>query len=58
MLNNVDQLGKASEFGRNRSVQELETDLSRYRSTVETQLGLLPSTTATSTDSSDETSAN
>ena len=58
MLNNVDQLGKASEFEAQQvRIQELETDLSRYRSTVETQLGLLPSTTATSTDSSDETSA-
>ena len=58
MLNNVDQISKASEFEAQQvRIQELESDLSRYRSTVETQLGLLPSTTATSTDSSDETSS-
>ena len=58
MLNNVDQLGKASEFEAQQvRIQELETDLSRYRSTVETQLGLLPSTTASSTESSDDSSS-
>ncbi len=31
-------------------IQELETDLSRYRSTVETQLGLLPATTGVTSD--------
>lgn len=48
MLSNVDQLGKASEFEAQQvRIQELETDLNRYRSTVETQLGLLPATTVT-----------
>ena len=52
MLNNVNQLGKASEFEAQQvRIQELETDLSRYRSTVETQLGLLPATTSITTDS-------
>ena len=46
MLNNVDQLSKATEFEAQQvRIQELETDLNRYRSTVETQLGLLPATT-------------
>ena len=52
MLHNVNQLGKASEFEAQQvRIQELETDLSRYRSTVETQLGLLPATTSIATDS-------
>ena len=52
MLNNVNQLGKASEFEAQQvRIQELETDLSRYRSTVETQLGLLPATASITTDS-------
>ena len=52
MLHNVNQLGKASEFEAQRvRIQELETDLSRYRSKVETQLGLLPATTSFATDS-------
>ena len=50
MLNNVEQLTKAHEFEAQQvRIQELETDLNRYRSTVETQLGLLPATTVTST---------
>ena len=50
MLNNVEQLTKANEFEAQQvRIQELETDLNRYRSTVETQLGLLPATTVTST---------
>ena len=58
MLSNVVQLNKASEFEAQQvRIQELETDLSRYRSTVETQLGLLPSTTAGSTDTSDDSSS-
>ena len=49
MLNNVEQFTKASEFEAQQvRIQELETDLNRYRSTVETQLGLLPATTVTS----------
>ena len=61
MLSNVDQLGKASEFEAQQvRIQELETDLNRYRSTVETQLGLLPATTVTAdahTDDSDNSPA-
>ena len=56
MLNNVEQFSKTSEFEAQQvRIQELETDLSRYRSTVETQLGLLPATTvsATSAESDD-----
>ena len=50
MLNNVEQLTKANEFEAQQvRIQELETDLNRYRSTVETQLGLLHATTVTST---------
>ena len=58
MLNNVEQLTKANEFEAQQvRIQELETDLNRYRSTVETQLGLLPATTVTSTAAdTDETS--
>ena len=44
MLNNVERFNQASEFDAQQvRIQELETDLNRYRSTVETQLGLLPS---------------
>ena len=58
MLNNVEQFTKANEFEAQQvRIQELETDLNRYRSTVETQLGLLPATTVTSTAAdTDETS--
>jgi len=46
MLNNVERFNQASEFDAQQvRIQELETDLNRYRSTVETQLGLLPSAT-------------
>ena len=60
MLNNVEQFSKANEYEAQQvRIQELETDLSRYRSTVETQLGLLPATTvsATSTESDDNDQA-
>ena len=44
MLNTVERLGKATDFEAQQvRIQELETDLDRYRSTVQTQLGLLPS---------------
>ena len=44
MLNTVERLSKATEFESQQvRIQELETDLDRYRSTVQTQLGLLPS---------------
>ena len=61
MLNNVEQFSKATEFEAQQvRIQELETDLNRYRSTVETQLGLLPATTVTAssseTDSEDASS--
>ena len=50
MLNNVEQFSKANEYEAQQvRIQELETDLSRYRSTVETQLGLLPATTVSAT---------
>ena len=55
MLNNVEQFSKASEFDAQQvRIQELETDLNRYRSTVETQLGLLPATTVSSSSQDDE----
>ena len=58
MLNNVEQFSKASEFEAQQvRIQELETDLNRYRSTVETQLGLLPATTVSSSDSTDDSSS-
>ena len=44
MLNSVERFSNASEFDAQQvRIQELETDLNRYRATVETQLGLLPS---------------
>ena len=53
MLDTVERLGKATEFEAQQvRIQELETDLDRYRSTVQTQLGLLPSANADSTSSS------
>ena len=58
MLNNVEQFTKASEVEAQQvRIQELETDLNRYRSTVETQLGLLPATTVSSSDSVDDSSS-
>ncbi|QNI74699.1 lipopolysaccharide assembly protein LapA domain-containing protein [Synechococcus sp. NOUM97013] len=47
MLNNVERFSNASEFEAQQvRIQELEVDLNRYRATVETQLGLLPSAEA------------
>jgi len=60
MLNTVEQVKQAGEFEAQQvRIQELETDLNRYRSTVETQLGLLPATTisATSAESDDKDQA-
>ena len=55
MLNNVEQFSKTSEFEAQQvRIQELETDLNRYRSTVETQLGLLPATPVSSSSQDDE----
>ena len=52
MLNNVERITQASEFEAQQvRIQELETDLNRYRSTVQTQLGLLPATTVSSSSS-------
>ena len=49
MLNTVEAVGRDEEVQAQQvRIQELETDLNRYRSTVETQLGLLPSAKATS----------
>ena len=49
MLNNVERITQASAFEAQQvRIQELETDLNRYRSTVQTQLGLLPATTVSS----------
>ena len=54
MLNNVERITQASEFEAQQvRIQELETDLNRYRSTVQTQLGLLPATTVSSSSSSE-----
>ena len=51
MLTDVQLTSKASEFEAQQvRIQELETDLNRYRSTVETQLGLLPATAVSSGD--------
>ena len=56
MLNTVERLGKATEFEAQQvRIQELETDLDRYRSTVQTQLGLLPSGSSDSGSTSTET---
>ena len=53
MLNTVERLGKATDFEAQQvRIQELETDLDRYRSTVQTQLGLLPSGNSDSASSS------
>ena len=57
MLNNVERITQASEFEAQQvRIQELETDLNRYRSTVQTQLGLLPATTVSSSEGADNSS--
>ena len=44
MLNNVDQVHREGELEAQQvRIKDLESDLNRYRATVETQLGLLPS---------------
>ena len=49
MLNNVERITQASEFEAQQvRIQELEPALTRCRSTVQTQLGLLPATTVSS----------
>ena len=58
MLNNVERITQASEFEAQQvRIQELETDLNRYRSTVQTQLGLLPATTVSSSSDGAENSS-
>ena len=58
MLNNVERITQASEFEAQQvRIQELETDLNRYRSTVETQLGLLPATTVSSVGADESSDA-
>ena len=55
MLNNVERITQASEFEAQQvRIQELETDLNRYRSTVQTQLGLLPATTVSSSSQGED----
>ena len=57
MLNNVERITQTSEFEAQQvRIQELETDLNRYRSTVQTQLGLLPATTVSSSAGADDSS--
>ena len=54
MLNTVETVGKDEEMQAQQvRIQELETDLNRYRSTVETQLGLLPSAQVNTDNSQD-----
>ena len=58
MLNNVERITQASEFEAQQvRIQELETDLNRYRSTVQTQLGLLPATTVSSSSEGGDNSS-
>ena len=58
ILNNVERITKASEFEAQQvRIQELETDLNRYRSTVQTQLGLLPATPVSSSTSGSDGSS-
>ena len=54
MLNTVETVGKDEEMQAQQvRIQELESDLNRYRSTVETQLGLLPSAKVNTDNSQD-----
>ena len=51
ILFNVENMNRLNEVEAQQvRIQELETDLNRYRSTVETQLGLLPATTSNNED--------
>ena len=60
MLKNVETLTEVSTVEAQKvRIQELESDLNRYRSTVETQLGLLPSaSSANEQDDADEEERN
>jgi uncharacterized integral membrane protein len=54
MLNNVEQFSREGELEAQQvRIKDLESDLNRYRATVQTQLGLLPS--ASSSDGNSET---
>lgn len=53
MLNNVEQFSREGELEAQQvRIKDLESDLNRYRATVETQLGLLPSAGGTGSDQS------
>lgn len=54
MLNNLEQFSREGELEAQQvRIKDLENDLNRYRATVQTQLGLLPS--ASSSDANSET---
>lgn len=54
MLKQVDSMNSEQESeAQEVRIQELETDLNRYRATVETQLGLLPASSSSNTDDDD-----
>ncbi len=58
MLNSVDRFNQSSDFDAKQvRIQELETDLNRYRATVETQLGLLPSASSEEGEAMEEAPA-
>ena len=58
MLNSVDRFNQSSDFDAQQvRIQELETDLNRYRATVETQLGLLPSASSEEGEAMEESPA-
>jgi uncharacterized integral membrane protein len=55
MLNNVDQVHREGELEAQQvRIKDLESDLNRYRATVETQLGLLPSAQSAGSDHGDD----
>ncbi|MFL0781269.1 MAG: lipopolysaccharide assembly protein LapA domain-containing protein [Prochlorococcus sp.] len=57
MLKQVDSLNNENESEAQQvRIQELETDLNRYRATVQTQLGLLPASISSSEASEEEES--
>ena len=58
MLNSVDRFKQSTDFDAQQvRIQELETDLNRYRATVETQLGLLPSASSEEEEAMEEAPA-
>jgi hypothetical protein len=57
MLNNVEQFSREGELEAQQvRIKDLESDLNRYRATVETQLGLLPAAGGSGPDHSAEPS--